>query len=81
MNFNALVKVLDETVAQLKERAPGVNFVVIATDDAADHLPDGNELTLFRNTAMTDDQCLNFCNRASSMAAFGKGIFIKAPKA
>lgn len=80
MKFLALTAKLEATIAELQAVCPGVNFVIVATDDAPFEAPKGNEYTAARNTPMSADQCIDFLSRAIAMAALGKGIFVKVRK-
>lgn len=80
MKFLELCSKLEATIAELQASCPGVNFVLVATDDAPYEAPRGNEYTALRNTAMSEGQCIDFLSRATAMAALGKGIFVKVRK-
>ena len=80
MKFLELTAKLEATIAELQTSCPGVNFIVVATDDEPFEAPKGNEYTASRNTPMSADQCIDFLSRAVAMAALGKGIFVKVRK-
>jgi hypothetical protein len=89
VKLSDLVEQLETAVANLQVACPQVNIIIVATDDEPFHpvgcspgsqASTGNEYTIFRNTPMSEDQCVDFLGRALTMAGLGKGLFVKVKR-
>jgi hypothetical protein len=72
MKFLELISVLEKVITELISQYPEVRFILIASDAGR---------TCFRNTTMTDNECVEQCSQALMLAALGKGVFVKSKKA